>query len=492
LRGPQFSQVLGHAHQETPRQAPLPSRPAATQDTQARAVSRRQRPAGDASAGRERPAADRTDEKPAASEAGAPRLADASRKSNSAESADGDSDRGAGRRDAGDAPAVVPDASATRAEALPVVLTAAQLAGVQPREGEVVAALPTEPTLTEGYAPSARIGGTLQAQVGLAAYRMSPHGAGEPGAAPPSEPVHAGTAMQNADPNQAPLQADLHVVNVFEMVQLSNAARAAAAAGEDGAAQAPAASREDAGRLGHADPNSAQARNQLLSQIGAPAYGAPQPKAPATVTAVQPAAGATGVSGRGAADLKEAKPESPAPEAPASGSASAAASPGAATVGAAAPARDAQPALDGAPQAGPNLMNRIFEQSRWLIRSGHSEATFKLQPEHLGEMRLKVVHKDGDLAVQMTVDSAATKHIVEASLNDLRQRLQTEHLAQGNVFLNVDVQHGSDSGRFAHLAQQAAQDGRARGVNAQPVEQAAPAAASRPAVWGSSNISIYA
>jgi flagellar hook-length control protein FliK len=105
-------------------------------------------------------------------------------------------------------------------------------------------------------------------------------------------------------------------------------------------------------------------------------------------------------------------------------------------------------------------------------------------------MKLKVVHKDGDLSVQMTVDSAATKHLLESSLNDLRSRLQSENLAQGNLNLNVNIQQGGD-GRFAHLAKEAAQDGRAQTVNGQAVEQSAPAA-SRPAVWGSSNISIYA
>jgi flagellar hook-length control protein FliK len=135
-------------------------------------------------------------------------------------------------------------------------------------------------------------------------------------------------------------------------------------------------------------------------------------------------------------------------------------------------------------------MNRIVEQSRWLIRSGHSEVTIKLQPEHLGEMKLKVVHKDGELNVQMTVGSAAMKHLLDASLNDLRNRLQGENLAQGNLNLNVNIQQGGD-GRFAQLAKEAAQDGRAQPVNGQSVEQGVPAA-SQPAVWGNSNINIYA
>lgn len=502
-RGPQFSQVLGRADRDTSRQAPPPSR--STQESHARAVSRSERPADDAAAGRERPA-EGAEEQPAASAAGTPRRAHAARKSNDATSHDKDSAGAAAPGEAAQTGAAAPDASAIRSAALPGLPTALQMAGAQPREGEVVALPPGASTLAQGYAPSGRIGGTIQAQLGLAAYRISPHAAGEPALPAPSAPLPLGTALRNADPDQASLQADLHVVNAIEMVQLSNAARAAAAAEADEGAQAPALSREEAARIPRADPNSAQARNQLLSQIGGPAQGVPQPQAAAIVTpaqpgagataasgagAAQPAAGAAPVSGRGAAQLKETKPESAAAEAPASDSAPVPPS-GTAAVATAPLTRDGRPAPDGTALADPNLINRIVEQSRWLIRSGHSEATFRLQPEHLGEMRLKVVHKDGNLAVQMTVDSAATKHLVEASLNDLRQRLQTENLAQGTVLLNVDVQQGSDPGRFAQLAQQTGQDGPARGVKAQPVEQAAPAAAGRPAAWGGSNISIYA
>ena len=504
-RGPQFSHVLEHAHHEPARQA-VPSRPAATQESQARAVTRRQGPGPDAATGRvphaaEGQAAEGQAAQPASSGGDATSAAETARKSKSAQAgaAEADAaDRDDKRRDAAETGPVLPDPTTVRAPAVAVLPTAAQIAGEPPRAGEVVAAVPSAPTLAQGYAPSGLDGGTLQAQMGLAAYRESPHGAGEPAAPEPAAPAHAGTALQNADPNAQPVQAGLHVVSASEMVQLSKAAYAAMAAGGEGAAQGAsqeAAAPQDGARPLHADPNSAQARNRLLSQIGGPA-GAPQPNGAPAVTPVQAEASAPGVTARGAGDRKEAKLESPARSAATGPAADAppphgAAMAGAATVGAAHAARDAQAAPDAGQQANPNLMDRIAEQSRWLLRSGHSEVTLKLQPEHLGEMRLKVVHKDGNLTVQMTVDSAATKHVVEAGLNDLRQRLQSENLAQGNLLLNVDIQHGSDSGAFAHLAQQAAQDGRAQGVNAHPLEQAA-AAAPRPAVWGSSNLDIYA
>ena len=478
--GQPFSQVLRRADRDTSRQAPAPNR--STQESQARAVSRRRGPADGAAAGREGPAAARAEESPA----GTARRTQAARKS-SATSREKDS---AGDSEAAQT-AAAPDASATRSAALAGLPTALQMAGAQPREGEVVTLPPAAPTLAQGYAPSGRIGGTIQAQLGLAAYRLSPHGAGEPALPAPSTPLPLGTALRDAEPDQARLQPDLHVVNASEMVQLSNAARAAAAAGEDGAAQAPGLSREEASRVPRADPNSAQGRNQLLSQIGGPAQGVPQPQTAAIVTPAQAGAGAAGMATRVAAQLKETKAESATADAPASDAAPIPPA-GPAVLRTAPLAHDARPAPAGSALADPNLINRIVEQSRWLIRSGHSEATFKLQPEHLGEMRLKVVHKDGNLAVQMTVDSAATKHIVEAGLNDLRQRLQTENLAQGTVLLNVDVRQGSDPGRFAQLAQQTGPDGAARGLNGQPVEQAAPAAAGRPAAWDGSNISIYA
>jgi len=107
-------------------------------------------------------------------------------------------------------------------------------------------------------------------------------------------------------------------------------------------------------------------------------------------------------------------------------------------------------------------------------------------------MKLKVVHKDGNMSVQMTVDSSATKHLLEASMNDLRQRLQSENLAQGNLLLNVDVRQGADSGGFSGFAGRTAHEGGVPAIPTGRVEEPAAPSRIQPRAWSDSNISIYA
>jgi flagellar hook-length control protein FliK len=485
----QFSKVLEHTQDDTPRPRSTPPRSAASQDTQARAMTRRPEVAAERDAQRSEEGG--TAYRPES--ANGDQRADAPRKP--VRAAAGDDDRASSDKDKSDKSgpqAVQPDPTAVRMPTQVVAPTAAQLAGAVPQPGNALTAVATPPTLASGYAPSGEIGGTLQSQIGAAAYRLSPHGVGEPSLPVTPATPQPSTALQHADPNQV-LRTEPHVVSAVEMVQLSNAARAATLSGEDGMGKPVGAAHAETGKAMHADPNSALGRNQLLQQIGGPAGAAPQVN-PAAAAPVQAQINSSGLAGKSTSELKDTKSDSVAPVGASTDStatATAVAVP-AAAVGTAHAVHDAQPAPDAATKADPALMNRIAEQSRWLIRSGHSEVTFKLQPEHLGDMKLKVVHKDGELSIQMTVDSAATKHLVEANFNDLRQRLQQESLTQGNLLLNVDVQQGSDQNQFARLAQQAATDGRAQPVNGLQADQTAPVEASRPAAWGNSKVSIYA
>lgn len=91
------------------------------------------------------------------------------------------------------------------------------------------------------------------------------------------------------------------------------------------------------------------------------------------------------------------------------------------------------------------IMDRIVEQARWVIRNNRNEVTFKLQPEHLGDVHLRVVQTEGMLKVDMTVESLAVKRIVESQLEDLQLRLQSENLASEEFSFNVDVRQGDDS-----------------------------------------------
>lgn len=490
-RGPQFSHVLETVHQDTPKAPPPPSRPAATQETQGRAVAKRQVPDTAPDQDIQNPPAAHS-RKSADEDVSADRRPEKS----SAAAAD-EPQRQETRHDADASNAVTPDASTVRMPAQPQPMTAQQIAGVQPQDGQVLTLPQGKPTLAQGYAQSAQVGSTLQAQLGRAAYNLSPHGVGEPVQPTYAAPASAGAlaALQNADPEQQGAQASLHVVSVQEIVQLSNSARASMIAGQETGVKTAADTGESHRETARQDPNSAQARNQLLAQIGGAASAAPVQPSGTAANAGQGDAGSLGAQAQASTLPKELKPASATAQAasPVTDPSSAAgAVAGAATLGAAHHTQAAQPVPDGGQKLDPAMMNKVMQESRWLIRSGHSEVTFKLQPENLGEVKLKVVHKDGDLTVQMTVDSLATKHLLDASLKDLRQQLQQENLAQGNLLLNVDVRQGADSGGFSGFARRAADEGGVKAVGTAPAEEVPAAGHAHPAAWGNSNISIYA
>jgi flagellar hook-length control protein FliK len=496
-RGHRFSTALENAQQETPK-APPQSRPAATQELQNRTVSRRQAP--EATQEREAantPAAKETTPKEPqrpASEASAERQPE-----RTGETQPNEPERREPRGDENPGAIAMPDGTALRVPAQPQPATAQQFAAGQTREGLVLATPQGEQTLAQGYAPSGRVGSTLEAQLGRAAYNLSPHGVGEPVqpayATAPSTGAIA--AMKPADPSLQAIQVEPHVVNVQEMVQLSNAARSAMVAAQAPAPKTAADTAEPKRDIAGGDASSAQARNQLLAQVGGATGGAA-----AAVQATggssnggQGDAGLLGNRGQTGLPVKDVKPASNGASAPAvSADATAAAglTAGAATAATTHQARDSQPMAESGQRFDPAMMNKIVQESRWLIRTGHSEVTLKLQPESLGEMKLKVVHKDGDLTVQMTVDSAAAKHMLDANLKELRQQLQSENLAQGNLLLNVDVRQGGDPGGFTGFAKTAAQQGGIQPAGTPAAEEVSQASRAQPATWGNSNISIYA
>ena len=133
------------------------------------------------------------------------------------------------------------------------------------------------------------------------------------------------------------------------------------------------------------------------------------------------------------------------------------------------------------------VIERVAQEARWLINNNRSEATIRLHPDHLGQMHIKVVHKDGALRIEMTVDNQAAKHLLEANLNDLRTRLAADQ--QGaEFFFNVDVRKGNDQpGLQARTPQPGTQAVRGAGE----LEAAAgPSLAAR--VMNHGGLSIYA
>ncbi len=89
------------------------------------------------------------------------------------------------------------------------------------------------------------------------------------------------------------------------------------------------------------------------------------------------------------------------------------------------------------------LLDRVVQEARWSLTNNQKEVTFKLNPESLGEMSLKVTQKDGLLKLDMTVENHMVKSLLESRIHDLRNQLTREDLHAGEFMFNVDVNKGN-------------------------------------------------
>jgi hypothetical protein len=101
-------------------------------------------------------------------------------------------------------------------------------------------------------------------------------------------------------------------------------------------------------------------------------------------------------------------------------------------------------------------------------------------------LQLKVLHRDGQYRVELLVENQAARHLLESSLQDLRNRLASEHPG-GEFLFNVDVRQGQDQpGLYARPQH----DGPAIGLRAEALEDTpAPGLAGR--VIGQGSLNIY-
>lgn len=132
------------------------------------------------------------------------------------------------------------------------------------------------------------------------------------------------------------------------------------------------------------------------------------------------------------------------------------------------------------------VVDRVAHEARWLIRSDRQEVTFRLSPEHLGSLHMKVQHKDGVFRVDLTVDNHAAKHLLESNLQDLRNRLVAEQ-GGGEFLFNVDVRQGHEQPNLYARPHDTGPGGIARADGIEPAPS--PGLAGRSI--GQSGLSIY-
>ncbi|MCZ6531708.1 MAG: flagellar hook-length control protein FliK [SAR324 cluster bacterium] len=343
----------------------------------------------------------------------------------------------------------------------------------------------------EGVQPSHIGRPGLVAQAGMAAYRLSAHGQEESLLAETAGAIPLGDKLLEADESvgkgadrldksalfakppaeQADATKADKPLNALDILNLSRKATA----------QTP---QLDELMPGDVELETAHTRTELLTRLGQPIPSRGQAEAAAAAALLQGNGRGTGQGAGGQENRSTANSVlKPAAERP--------------------PIAGLNPPLDGSQAArmlaktpaevrGRQIMNRVAQQAKWMIRNNRQEVTFKLQPENLGEVKLKVTQTDGYLRVEMTVDNPAVKRMVESQMDDLHRLLQEEQLASGNFEFNVDVRQGGDSrdSESFTLTPPATAPGGADG-NPEAPKQYSHVDRLQP-VWGESGSGVYA
>ncbi|MBQ2136499.1 MAG: flagellar hook-length control protein FliK [Selenomonas sp.] len=117
-----------------------------------------------------------------------------------------------------------------------------------------------------------------------------------------------------------------------------------------------------------------------------------------------------------------------------------------------------------APQDDFNVPRQIIDQARLLRRGADTQMVIKLNPEHLGELTLKVsVSANGAVNASFHSDNAQVRAIIENTLVQLKQELNN----QGLKVDNVDVYAGLGDGQLPQgEGQQAWQQNQGHGSTA--------------------------
>lgn len=133
------------------------------------------------------------------------------------------------------------------------------------------------------------------------------------------------------------------------------------------------------------------------------------------------------------------------------------------------------------------VVDRVAHEARWLISNQRQQVTFRLHPEQLGSLHMKIVREDGVVRIDMIVDTLAAKELLESNLDSLRDQLG-EGNSDGEFLFNVDVRQGNDQ---PELHARTASGGMAPADHPDSLEGAADPNLTR-RVLGHGGLSIYA
>jgi flagellar hook-length control protein FliK len=92
-----------------------------------------------------------------------------------------------------------------------------------------------------------------------------------------------------------------------------------------------------------------------------------------------------------------------------------------------------------------NLAVTIADDLKLHIQGSSSEVRVHMKPESLGELSLRVVLQDGELAAQLDVSQAAVKATLEAQLPQLREALSLQgiKIQRFDIVNNPEMRFGN-------------------------------------------------
>ena len=90
-----------------------------------------------------------------------------------------------------------------------------------------------------------------------------------------------------------------------------------------------------------------------------------------------------------------------------------------------------------------NVPQQIVEQAKLLQRGADSQMIIKLNPEHLGQLSLKVsVNGNGGVTATFHTDNAQVRAILETTMTQLRQQLDEQGIKVDNVEVHTGLPDG--------------------------------------------------
>ena len=122
-----------------------------------------------------------------------------------------------------------------------------------------------------------------------------------------------------------------------------------------------------------------------------------------------------------------------------------------------------------------NVPQQIVEQAKLLQRGTDSEMIIKLNPEHLGQLSLKVsVNGNGGVTATFHTDNAQVRAILETTMTQLKQQLDEQGIKVDNVEVQTGLPDGQlpqDQGQQGFYQQQGGQHIRSQRADLEDFEE---------------------